>query len=195
MVTFSTKFGEYKLEKLMGGESRFCAIWGALCEKGLRFVSCGSTGKTIVFGMDKKRIWSITFANEAFFQKARNHAIPADDFAATIIQLMAKKNPKLELVEGRLETSLLVYESHPHRVLWLLGVDLLDGEYDRLYDSCIEMGDGSLVMETARRLKDENVISKISECKLSKVTPFVAKREKTITQNNDDVFNLDLFAV
>lgn len=195
MLTFSTKFSEYKLEKLMGGESRFCAIWHALCDKGLRFVSCGSTGNTIVFGMDKNRIWSFTFANEIFFQKARNNVIPADEFAATIIQLMAKKNPKLELVEGRLETASLVHESHPHRVLWRVGVDLLEGEHDRLYDDCVEMGDGSLVKETARRLEDENVISKISECKLSKVTPFVPKREKTIKRNNANLLNLDLFAV
>jgi hypothetical protein len=198
MVTFSSKFGEFKLEKLMGGQSRYCAIWHALNERGLKFVSCGATGNTIVFGMDKNRVWAHTFSNEVFFQKASDIAIDPDDFSETILKLIAKKNPKLELVDGILATFSLVRGSQPHRVLWATAVNLLDGERDRLFDDCFEMGDGSLVIETTRQIHEAKAILKVCDCKLSKVTFFLPKTKKQTTILNQDTHainpNLDLFA-
>lgn len=194
MVSFSTKFGEFKLEKLMGSDVRYQNIWLALVDKGLRFVSCGATEETIIFGMDKKQIWTFKLSNKVFFQKASDRNIPAEDFAEKLINLMAAKHPKMELESSGLPTHSLVHNNQAHRILWSLGVVLLDGEKDRLYDDCFEMGDGKEVNEAVQFIRDQNVVTKTSDCKLSKVLAaqkqIVSARNKRLQPNpNRDLFS------
>lgn len=187
---FKNVLSEFAIEKKLGGYSRYCEIWGALCEKGLRFVCSTASNNTIVFGMDHKQIWSIELPTEAFMSKASDLTKTGEQFAQSVFDLLIKKNPKIALANGLLPTRELVESKASYRVLFALACGILDYSNDRLLDACFEMGDGSHVNAALQSINEETAINKICQCKLSKIKPFISKTAKP-SRCNDTV---DMFA-
>ncbi|UUA75156.1 hypothetical protein [Cellvibrio sp. QJXJ] len=184
---------EYKLEQLMGGMNRYNAIWWALCNLGLRFVCNTSSGKTTVFGMNEKRVWSIEIQSIAFFYRANDQSVSPDEFANQVLILMTRKHKSMAVKVSGLPTADLVEKSLPHRVLWARTVIMMDSFTDRLYDACFEMGDGGCVISLLKEIESSGTIASLKQLTKSNVMLHIkALPEQPIVR---DTRTIDMFSL
>lgn len=193
-------YSEYQLERKLGGEQRYNALWWALADIGLRAMSYFDTETTIVFGMDETKSYKVEISNVEFFKWANDASLSPEDIAQKVLSKLKSKNTKIVLVGGKLPTASLVWSSKVHRALWVLTVNLFGGFPDRLFDDCHEMGDGKQVASIVSYITNEGLITDIKSCTAKGVTVVAEKLNSspavpsTIIANNIEVSkNHDLF--